>query len=106
MVMPTLWYENIPNVILEAMCYGKPVIGSDLGGVAEIIEHEKDGLLVPPGDAQGLAESIQRLINDESLIEKMGRAARAKMETEFSPERHYEKLIAVFENEIQKSAEC
>jgi len=86
------------------MCYGKPVIGSDLGGVAEIIEHGKDGLLVPPGDVDGLAESIQRLIDDGNSIEKMGRAARAKMETEFSPERHYEKLIAVFENEVQSKA--
>ncbi len=96
-VMPTLWYENIPNVVLEAMAYGKPVVGSDLGSVAEIIDDGRDGLLFEAGSAEALKSEMERLIGDDSLVTELGTAARKKMEDEFSVERHYARLSGVLE---------
>lgn len=96
-VAPTLWYENIPNAVLEAMAYGKPVVGSDLGGVAEIITHESDGLIVPPGDVDALADAMLSLIDDPARIEMLGKAARHKMDTVYAPKQHLDKLEAIFQ---------
>lgn len=96
-VMPTLWYENIPNTVLEAMAYGKPVVGSDLGGVAEIIEHGESGLLSAAGDVAGLSANLRRLIDGREAAERLGRNARRRVESTFSPERHCERLFALME---------
>jgi len=96
-VMPTLWYENIPNVVLEAMSYGKPVVGSDLGGIAEIIEDGRDGLLFEAGNAEALKSKMERLMDDDSLVTELGTAARKTMEDEFSVEGHYTRLSGVLE---------
>jgi len=96
-VAPTLWYENLPNVVLEAMCYGKPVVGSDLGGVTEVIDDGRDGLLFEPGNSEELRSKMEQLIDDDSLVRKLGMAARKKMETEFSPEQHCSRLLAIFD---------
>jgi glycosyltransferase involved in cell wall biosynthesis len=96
-VMPTLWYENIPNVILEAMAYGKPVIGSDLGGVSEIIEDGKEGLLFEAGNTEALKSKMERLAADDSLVTDLGAAARDKIREHFTAEKHYGRLIEVFE---------
>lgn len=103
-VMPTLWYENIPNVVLESMAYGKPVVGSDLGGIAEVIEDGRDGLLFEAGSAEALKSKMERLIDDDSLVTELGTAARKKMEDEFTVERHYSKLADVLEGARDRGA--
>jgi glycosyltransferase involved in cell wall biosynthesis len=67
-VVPSLWYENSPNVILEAFAYRTPVIASDLGGMAELVQDGKNGLLFPRGDANGLARQLQLLLDDPALL--------------------------------------
>ncbi len=99
-ILPTLWYENIPNTVLEAMAYGKPVLGSDLGGIAEIVDHEESGLLFPPGDSAAMAEALARVIDDDSLVERLGRGARENVACSFSPEQHCEKLFALFDRVV------
>lgn len=67
-VVPSVWYENSPNVILEAFAHLTPVVASDLGGMAELVQGEKNGLLFTPGDADDLARQLRRLIEDPHLI--------------------------------------
>lgn len=67
-VVPSLWFENSPNVILEAFAHRTPVIASNMGGMAELVEHEKNGLLFNPGDAQDLARQLQRLLEEPGLL--------------------------------------
>jgi glycosyltransferase involved in cell wall biosynthesis len=67
-VVPSLWLENSPNVILEAFAHCTPVIASNMGGMAELVEHEKNGLLFNPGDAQDLARQLQRLLEEPGLL--------------------------------------
>jgi glycosyltransferase involved in cell wall biosynthesis len=96
LVVPSEWYENAPMTILEAYAHGKPVIGSRIGGIPEMIDDGRTGLLFTPGDADELSECIQSLWADKSLRADMGRAALAKVEREFSCQSHYERLMGVY----------
>jgi glycosyltransferase involved in cell wall biosynthesis len=71
LVVPSIWYENTPLVIYSAMAAGCPVIASNLGGMSEVIHHEVNGLLVEPGDVQGLAMAIKRLADDRQLLAQL-----------------------------------
>ena len=75
---PSHW-ENFPNVCLEAMAAGATVVGSDQGGMAEIIEHEKSGLLVRGGDVDALVEGLVRALSDSELRERIREAAPARV---------------------------
>ena len=66
-VVPSLWYENSPNVILEAFAQRVPVIASDLGGMAELVQHEANGLLFKAGSPEDLAHQLQRLCVEPGL---------------------------------------
>lgn len=68
--------EGRPNVVVEAMAAGRAVIASDLPGVSEIIEHDKNGLLFSAGDTDHLARHLQRLTEDRELRLRLGQAAR------------------------------
>lgn len=79
-VIPSVM-EAAGNVILESMACAKPVVGSRVGGIPEYIEDGVSGFLVEPGNPAALAERILRLLEDETLAQRMGRAARARVET-------------------------
>jgi glycosyltransferase involved in cell wall biosynthesis len=68
LVVPSLWYENMPITIQEAFRSSIPVVATDLGGMAEAVEHEVSGLLFPRGDARALAAAIWRLAGDRELL--------------------------------------
>jgi glycosyltransferase involved in cell wall biosynthesis/GT2 family glycosyltransferase len=83
---PSLW-ENFPNVCLEAMAEGMLVVGSDAGGMAEIIEDGKSGLLFPSGDAAQLAQVLERALRDEPLRRLVRQEAPQRIRTYCAPER-------------------
>ena len=68
LVVPSLWYENSPNVILEAFAHRTPVIVSDLGGMAELVTEGRDGLRFAAGNAAALAQQLCRLIEEPGLL--------------------------------------
>lgn len=74
LVVPS-WYEPFGMVILEGMLYGLPIVAARVGGPAEILEHDRTGILCPPKDADALARSITRLVTDHSLRQRIGTAA-------------------------------
>ena len=71
LVLPSVWYENMPITIHEAHRHGIPVVATDLGGMAEALEHEKTGLLFPRGDERALADAIRRLVTEPGLYERL-----------------------------------
>jgi len=71
LVVPSVWYENSPNVILEAFAAGTPVIASDTGGMAELVQHEVNGLLFKMGDAANLAHQLQRIVDQPTMLESL-----------------------------------
>ncbi len=71
LVVPSRWAENSPNSILEAQAMGVPVVGSNLGGVAELVQHEHNGLVFTTNDAGDLAHQLQRLLDTPGLLERL-----------------------------------
>ena len=91
--------EALGVVYMEAMALGLPTIGTDVGGVSEVITHEHDGLLVPPDDPEALAAAIARLIEDAELRDRLARNARhtavERFDSRIGAARLYERLFGV-----------
>lgn len=100
LVLPSEWFEGLPMVLLEAMAHGKPLIASQLGGIPEIVEEGKTGLLFEPGKSKKLAEKIKALWENPDACRSMGQAGRQKARKEYSYQRHYERLSQVYEEAI------
>jgi glycosyltransferase involved in cell wall biosynthesis len=75
LAIPSTWYENTPLVIYSAFAAGIPVVASNLDGIAEVVRHGENGLLFEPGDAEGLARQLRRLIEEPGLLEELGENA-------------------------------
>lgn len=88
--------EGIPRCMMEAMAVGVPVVAYDIPGVDQLIDHDKTGLLVPYGDKKALAASCQQLLTDQALAQRLTRAARAKIEAEYSAGRMAKEYMALF----------
>lgn len=99
-VLPAEQYENCPMTVLEAMALGRPVIGSDIGGIPELIEHETDGLLFPPGDEKCLSKQLECMSRHPSQAARMGQEGRRKIEGRYGPDTHYEGLMGVYKDVI------
>lgn len=95
-ILPSVWFDNSPHVILEAFSMGKPVLGAKIGGIPEYIEDNADGLLYTYNDSEELKEKINFLMNQPELCKEMGISARNKVESIYNPEVHYEKLNNLF----------
>ena len=93
LVLPTR-NEAQPLVIIEALNAGTPVISTPVGGIPEMIEHEKEGYLVPPRDPEAIAEALQKLCDMENWT-RMSIQARQRFESTFTPERVREKWLRV-----------
>lgn len=97
-LFPTERDEAAPVVLPEAMASGLPVIASDMGGITEVIDHPGEtGVLVPPGDVRALSAAATRLLKDSETRGRMGRAARRRVEAEYTIERMVERTTEVYE---------
>ena len=88
--------ETFGLSLVEAMAAGAVPVGTNAGGVPEIIEHNRNGLLVPPEDAETLARALFTLAGDRGKRQRLARAARQTVEQKFDLETHLEKLEALF----------
>ncbi len=91
-VVPSICYENLPLVALEAMLVGRPVVAHDLGSLPELVEHEETGLLCRARVPADLAEALARLADDELLARRLGHRARDRVLTRHTPDAHLEAL--------------
>ena len=95
-VFPSHAYETLGKSILESYAWGRPVIASDLGSRRELVQHGVTGLLYPDGDREQLAHSIAFLFDRPDLIQKMGAAARTRVQANHDPDQHMEKLLGLY----------
>lgn len=100
MVVPSLWHDNSPMVIYEALSYGLPVIGSRVGGIPELIEDGCNGFLVEPGNIDELRSKLNLLISNPDLAYRLGQNALLRSE-EYSMENHIKRLQSLYEEAIQ-----
>lgn len=102
--VPSRWYENQPLAVLEAFACGLPVVGTELGGVPELIDPGVDGASVPANDPAALAAALRPLLADPGLAFRMGAAGRAKVERDFGPSMHLERLLGLYDEAGTKVA--
>ena len=95
-IMASECYENYPRSVMEAFALGKPVIGSNIGGIPELVREGETGLLFNPGDAKELSSKIDHLNKKPQEIIAMGVNARRFVEEKLGPEVYYQKLMDVY----------
>lgn len=100
-VLPSLW-EGMPNVLLEAMACGVPLVATNTGGTPEVVEHGKTGILVPPGEATTLYEAMALLIADTAQRHQLTQAGRQYVEQTFSIKQTVAKTAALYEQLLVK----
>lgn len=88
--------EGSPNVLLEAMAAGLPVVATAVGGVPQTVSHETHGLLVPPAQPAALAEAMARLLQDEALAKRLAGAAAQRIRDEFLPQARARRLEQLY----------
>jgi glycosyltransferase involved in cell wall biosynthesis len=96
LVAPSNCFENCPMSVLGAMAYGKPVIGSAMGGIPELIADGETGFLFPAGYVAALRARIIELMSDPAKRRAFGAAGRARVEAKFSLDRHNTELMALY----------
>lgn len=97
-IIPSEWYENNPLSVIESFAMGKPVIGSKIGGIPELVKEGETGFLFEPGDTQALFEKLNMCISlKKDEIAQMGRNARELLEKKFTPDQHYRRTMDVYE---------
>lgn len=96
LVVPSIWFEGFPLVVLEAYAAGTPVIASRIGSLAEIVEHGLTGLLCEPGDSHGLADLIGWAMDHPVEMRSMGDEARRRYQETYSGPAHLSQLLAAY----------
>lgn len=97
-IVPSRCYENQPYAVLEAFSQGVPVVGSDLGGISELVDHAHDGYLVAAGDVAGFADALQALEDAPAEALRMGRRGAEKVGRHLGVTRHLTDLDAVYDD--------
>jgi SAM-dependent methyltransferase len=96
--------EGFGVVCAEAMAHGKPVVAGAVGGLLNLVEHERTGLLVPPGDPPALRAALDRLLGDRELRLRLGREGRQKIIGGYSWEKVVAETVAVYEDAVLSPA--
>ena len=95
--MLTSAWENFPHTVVEALAVGTPVLGTAVGGVAEVVRDGENGLLVPPGDPSAFAEALRRFLEDDAAAASACAEAAAGSVEHLQPERVYGELEQILE---------
>lgn len=95
-ILPSEWYENYPRSAMEAFALGKPVIGSRIGGIPELVRDGETGFVFEPGNVVDLREKILSLLENKNKIIEMGKRARVFVEEELNPDKYYHELMKIY----------
>ncbi len=100
-VCPSVWYENSPIAIYEAMAMGRPIIGSNMGGIPELVQDHVNGLLFQPRDFEDLAAKMRFLMDNESVAVQWGLRSRQIAEEKFSPAGHLAGILDIYQESVR-----
>ena len=102
LVLPSLT-EGLPNVVLEAFSYAKPVLATNVGGVPEVMIHGENGFIVPRQDVKALTKYLNKLIGNPEIRRKMGLSGYQRVKNEFTFDRQTEKLLQIYRIFLENS---
>ena len=92
--------EDLPMSVIEALAHGAAVVCTPVGALPELIEHERTGLIVEPGDVEGLASALGRLIGDPELRQRLGENGKTLHRTRLAIESCGERLVAIWTESV------
>lgn len=95
-IIPSLWYENLPNSLLEYFASGLPVISSDIGSLPYCVENNKNGILFPSGNTGKLTEALLYCIDNPKIVSAMSQQARKTAQEKYSKDEHVSTLLTLF----------
>lgn len=98
-VSPAIWYENMPNTVIEAYAYGKPVVASRVGSLGEMVVDGETGFLFEMKNAGDMAQKLKLFLNDQTLSSALGRKARNKCEKTYNEAIHMDNVVRVLRGE-------
>lgn len=96
--------EGLPNVLLEALSLGKPVVATEVGGIPEVIEDRETGVLVPAGNPEALAQAVIELYNRPDIAEKIGLQGRQLVEQSFSTRAFARQMVDLYSQVLGKTS--
>ena len=100
LVLPSQCYENFPRVVIEAFAKGTPVIASNLGAMAEIVDDGRTGLHFKAGNPADLAEKLRSVLADPLKLARMRKAARQDFDQYFTADVNHKSLMAIYETAL------
>lgn len=103
LVLPSIWYENFPRTLVEAMACGLPIIASRIGALADLVEEGVSGLLFEAGNAADLAAKLKWAKENPEAMLAMGDRARAIYEEKFTARQNYLQLMSIYEDAMQQA---
>ena len=98
-IVPSVSRDSSPTVVLEGLAAGKPIVASRIGGIPDLIEDEISGILVEPGDDEGLREALDRVLTEPGLAERLAAAATQRVD-EFTADTVVPRIEAVYHEVI------
>ena len=101
LLLPSIWYEGLPMVLIEALCAGLPVVGSRIGTIEETIKNNVTGLLFETNNPADLRTKVNKLINDKNLLNTLSINARKEFLDKFNAEKNYNLLIEIYKDVIK-----
>lgn len=101
-VVPSIWYENCPYSILETMEIGKPIIGSRIGGIPELIEENKNGYLYDYNNVEQLTECMKKLYENNDIVLEQSKNSKEIYEKKYCEKVYYNELMSVYEDVIKE----
>lgn len=96
LILPSVWYEGFPMVIVEAYATGLPVVASDLGSMSSLIDHGRTGLHFQPGNSEDLAAKLNWAYAHPNELGRMRQEARKEFEAEYTAQRNYRSLMHIY----------
>ncbi len=96
-VVPSIWYENCPYSLLETLAIGKPVIGSNMGGIPELISDNENGFIYQYDNIDELSEKMNILFNDKNLVDKFSKKSKELAINNYSREKYYNDLKEIYD---------
>ena len=102
LLLSSLYKEGLPNVILEALSMGRPIVATRMAGVPEAVIDGETGWMVEPGDVEGLTRAVTKLWRNPTECRRMGRAGRRLAETRFDKRHQFDAFLEHFASLIKR----